>query len=181
MKPKKTFAISAILVLLLISILSGCGGSAEPPKKAADSSPSTATTSVKMIEPCNLVSKSEAQQYLGQPVKEAEKKETAAVGLKLCVYSTVEEGSGKYLQIGITQQSFMPNNGQTPKKIYDALKDNFKNAVKVDGIGNDAFLAPPGLHVLAGNYYLNFAVGNANDPKNLALLKTISKTVVGKL
>ena len=75
----------------------------------------------------------------------------------------------------------MPNNGQTPKKIYDALKENFKNAVKVDGIGADAFIAPPGLHVLAGNYYLTFAVGNANDPKNQDLLKSISKNVVGKL
>ena len=75
----------------------------------------------------------------------------------------------------------MPNNGQTPQKLYAALKGNFPNALKVDGIGNDAFIAPPGLHILAGNYYLTVAVGNSNDPKNLELLKAIGKIIVAKL
>ena len=70
---------------------------------------------------------------------------------------------------------------ETTKKIYDSLKGNFTNALKVDGIGNDAFIAPPGLHVLAGNYYLTVAVGNSNDPKNQELLKTIGKKIVSKL
>lgn len=158
------------LTLLSSLLLAGCGGSAAPPVPAA-----------KIIDPCDLVSKAEAQQYLGQPLKDPEKKETAAVGLKLCVYNTVQEGSGKLLQIGLTQQSFMPSNGQTPQKLYEALKGNYTNALKVDGIGNDAFIAPPGLHILAGNYYLTIAVGNSNDPKNQELLKTIGKKIVGKL
>jgi hypothetical protein len=74
----------------------------------------------------------------------------------------------------------MPSNGQTPQKLYDALKGNYTNAL-VDGIGNDAFIAPPGLHVLVGNYYLTVAVGNSNDPKNQELLKTIGKKIVSKL
>lgn len=171
-----------ILCLILLScvLLAGCGGSA-PPAKTPASPPAVSSTAAKTIEPCDLVSKTEAQQYLGQSLKDPEKKETAAVGLKLCVYNTVEEGSGKLLQIGLTQQSFMPNNGQTPKKLYDALKGNFTNALKVDGVGTDAFIAPPGLHVLSGNYYLTVAVGNSNDPKNQELLKTIGKKIVGKL
>lgn len=172
-----------ILCLILLScvLLTGCGSSAAPPAKAPASPPVVSSSAAKTIEPCDLVSKAEAQQYIGQPLKDPEKKETAAVGLKLCVYNTVQEGSGKLLQIGLTQQSFMPNNGQTPKKLYDALKSNFTNALKVDGVGTDAFIAPPGLHVLAGNYYLTVAVGNSNDPKNQELLKTIGKKIVGKL
>lgn len=180
MKFKWNITVIALLIIVFSSLLVGCGSSSEPPAKTP-SSPSSSTTSIKLIEPCDLISKTEAQQYIGQPIKDPEKKETAAVGLKLCVYNTVAEGSGKLLQIGLTQQAFMPNNGQTPKKIYDAMKDNFKNAVKVEGIGTDAFIAPPGLHVLTDNYYLTFAVGNANDTKNQDLLKSISKNVVGKL
>ena len=181
MKSRWTYNYILCLTLLSSLLLAGCGGSAAPPAKAPASPPAVSSTVAKTIEPCDLVSKSEAQQYIGQPLKDPEKKETAAVGLKLCVYSTVQEGSGKLLQIGLTQQSFMPKNGQTPKKLYDALKGNFTNALNVEGIGADAFIAPPGLHVLAGNYYLTVAVGNSNDPKNQELLKTIGKKIVGKL
>ena len=181
MKSRRTYIYILCLTLLSSLLLSGCGGNSAPPAKAPASSPAVSSTAAKIIEPCDLVSKTEAQQYLGQPLKDPEKKETSAVGLKLCVYNTVQEGSGKLLQIGLTQQSFMPNNGQTPRKLYDALKGNFTNALKVDGIGNDAFIAPPGLHVLTGNYYLTVAVGNSNDPKNQELLKTIGKKIVGKL
>ena len=181
MKSKSAVATIVCFILLSSLLLSGCGGSSTAPAKAPTSSPAVSASVSKTIEPCELVSKADAQQYLGQPLKDPEKKETAAVGLKLCVYNTVQEGSGKLLQIGITQQSFMPNNGQTPQKLYAALKGNFPNALKVDGIGNDAFIAPPGLHILAGNYYLTVAVGNSNDPKNLELLKAIGKIIVAKL
>jgi hypothetical protein len=171
MKAGKTVLVSLILTLLFTLLLPGCGGG----------SVSKMPAPAKLIEPCDLVSKSEAEQFIGKPVKNPEKKETAAVGLKLCIYDSVAEGSGQLLQIGLTQQAFMPGNGQTPKKIYDALKSNFSNAAKIDGIGNEAFIAPPGLHILAGNYYLTVAVGNSNDPKNQELLKTIGKKIVGKL
>lgn len=181
MKSKWTANTLVCLTVLSSLLLSGCGGSATAPAKAPASPPAVSATVSKTIEPCALVAKADAQQYLGQPVKDPEKKETAAVGLKLCVYNTVQEGSGKLLQIGITQQSFMPNNGQTPQKLYAAIKGNFPNALKVDGIGSEAFIAPPGLHVLTGNYYLTVAVGNSNDPKNQELLKTIGKKIVAKL
>jgi hypothetical protein len=169
-----------LVVLLVASLITGCGGTASK-QSPAPAAPPAATSAAKLIEPCNLVSKADAQQYIGQPLKDAEKKETPAVGLKLCVYTTVSEGSGKLLQIGITQQAFMPNNGQTPKSIYDALKNNFKDAKKVDGVGDDAFISPPGLHMMKGNYYVTVAVGNANDPKNQDLLKTIGKKIADQL
>lgn len=180
----KTKASILLVVLCIATLLAGCGGSPAPapttPAKPA-TAPSAPSASAKLIEPCDLISKAEAQQYIGQPMKDAEKKQTPAVGLKLCVYSTVSEGSGKFLQIGITQQAFMPNNGQTPKAIYDAIKGNFPNAMKIGGIGDDAFITPPGLHLLKGNYYLTVAVGNSNDPKNQELLKTIGKKIIEKI
>jgi hypothetical protein len=177
MKNKLT---NALIGLLTAVLLAGCGDSPAPTSHTLTKSPTAPAASKKLIEPCDLVSKADAELYIGQPLKDPEKKETAVVGLKLCVYNTVNEGSGKLLQIGLTQQAFMPNNGQTPKTIFDALA-NFKNAVKVDGIGDDAFISPPGLHVLKGGYYLTIAVGNSNDPKNQELLKTIGKKLVDEV
>jgi hypothetical protein len=180
-KIKHTVFFVACLALLLTALLSGCGSSSVPSAQTQPKPPATPAASAKIIEPCDLISKADAQQYIGEPLKDPEKKETPVVGLKLCVYNTVTEGSGKYLQIGLTQQSFMPANGQTPKSLYDALKNNFKNAVKIDGVGDDAFISPPGLHVLKGGYYLTIASGNSNDPKTQELLKTIGKKAVDKL
>lgn len=181
MKIKRTTALIACLMLLLTLLITGCGTSSAPSAQTPAKPAVAPAATSKIIEPCDLISKSDAQQYVGQPLQDPEKKETPVVGLKLCIYNTIAEGSGKLLQIGLTQQSFMPNNGQTPKKIYDSLKSNFTNALKVEGIGDDAFISPPGLHVLKGGYYLTIAIGNSNDPKNQELLKTIGKKTVEKL
>jgi hypothetical protein len=165
-------AVAAVVGLPMVVFLAGCGESSAPSSRAPANAP---TVLAKLIEPCDLLSKGDAESYIGQPLKDPERKETPVVGLKLCVYDTVSGGSGKLLQIGLTQQAFMPNNGQTPQSIYAALKANFKNAINVDGIGDDAFISPPGLHVLKGGFYLTVAVGNSNDPKNQELLQTIGK------
>lgn len=180
MKISRPIILIACFSILFTALLAGCGSNSSPTSQTPAKPQPVPVASAK-IEPCALISKAEAEQYIGQPLKDAEKKETPAVGLKLCVYNTVAEGSGKLLQLGITQQSFMSGSNQTPKSLYEALKNNFKNAVKVDGVGEDAFIAPPGLHVLKGGYYLTIAVGNANDPKNQELLKTIGKKTVDKL
>ena len=75
----------------------------------------------------------------------------------------------------------MPTNGQSPKAICESLKANFPNAVNVEGIGDDAFIASPGLHVIKGDYYITIGVGNSNDPKNRQILKEAGKKAVENL
>ena len=75
----------------------------------------------------------------------------------------------------------MPSSGQSPKSIYSSIKNNFPNAVKVDGVGDEAFIAPPGLHILSGTYYVTIAVGNSNDTKNREILKNAGQKAVDKL
>lgn len=119
--------------------------------------------SEKLIEAEQLISKAEAENLLGEPVKAAELTEQEGAGLKLCVYKPVDEKSTKYLQIGITQQAFIPRNSITPKSIYTALRENLEGIVFAEGVGDEAFLAPPGLHIISGDYYINIAVGKSED------------------
>lgn len=171
---KKSIAI--LIGLIIIAIVAGCSSS-----KNAGSINTPGKQQTKLLEPEMLISKQEAAQFIGQPVKDAEKKETKSVGMKLCVYNPVKEGTAKFLQVTITQQAFMPANGQTPQSIYESLKNNFKNAVKVDGVGDEAFIAPPGLHMLKNGYYITIAVGNSDDEKNRELLKSVGKKAVDNL
>lgn len=39
------------------------------------------------------------------------------------------------------------------------------NAAKIDGVGDDNFLAPPGLHILKGNYYMTVSTGLMSKDK----------------
>ena len=162
---------------LLAFIVAGCSGSPDKASPAA----SAGKPAVKILEACDIITKAEAEQFIGEAVKEAEKKETPQVGLKLCVYNSAKSESNKFLQVGITQESFMPSSGQSPKSIYSSIKNNFPNAVKVDGVGDEAFIAPPGLHILSGTYYVTIAVGNSNDPKNREILKIAGQKAVDKL
>ena len=162
------------VVLYTAAVLAGCSGKVQNSRAAG-------TASERIIEPCELVSKPEAEQLTGVSLKDAEKTDTRAVGMKLCIYNAADESSARFLQISITQQAFMPDNGQTPKSIFQSLKDNFDDAVAVEGIGDEAFIAPPGLHLLKEDYYICIAVGNSDDGNNREILKAAGRVAVKNL
>jgi hypothetical protein len=134
-------------ILLIISVLCGCDSK---PKE------NTGNTEVKIIEPSMIITKEDAKALTGVNFGECTVKEQPVVGLKLCVY----EKDGAFLQIGITQSAFMDTtNSTTPESIYKSTKSAFKDAARIDGIGDDNFLSPPGLHILKGNYYMTVSLG----------------------
>ncbi len=163
---------SLVLVAVVITTLAGgCSGSKSE----------TQSQKGKIVDPCELISKRDAEQLIGEPMKDPQERDKKVVGLKLCTYESTKKDSFRFFQISITQQAFMPNNGQSPKSIYKSLKANFPNAVNVEGIGDDAFIAPPGLHVLKGDYYITIGVGNSENPENREILKAGGKKAVKNL
>ena len=158
-------------VVLVLTLFTGCRESTSKPQNAQ----------ANLIEPCDLISKVDAQELMGEPLKDAENKENKAVGQKFCTYNAVNDDSFSLFQISITQQAFMPSDGLSPKSIYETLKANFPEGVKVDGVGADAFIAPPGLHLIKDEYYITIAVGNSDDPKNRAILKAAGEKALQNL
>ncbi len=135
----------SILILLVITLFSGCDS--KDNDKAAG-------TGSKIIEPAMLISKEDAKALIGVSFDECTVKEQPAVGLKLCVY----EKDGAFLQLGLTQGTKMKG-GNTPESIYNSIKGGFKEAARIDGVGDDNFIAPPGLHILKNGYYLTVSLG----------------------
>jgi len=140
-----------------------------------------ATASDELIEPEQLISNDEAAQLLGEAAKVGDKTEQAVVGLKAVMYEAADKNSFEFLQISLTQQAFMPENGQTPQTIYDEIIAAFDGGEKVDGIGNTAVFATPGLHIMASGYYISIGAGNLNDEAVRETLKQAGALAVKNL
>lgn len=154
---KKLYAATTGL-LLAVSLLCGCD------KKESGTAE---TASVKIIEPAMIISREDAKALTGVNFGECTVKEEPRVGLKMCVY----DKDGALLQLGLIQVAFMDQKtragGNTPESIYTTTKSAFKDAGKIEGVGDDNFLAPPGLHILKGGYYLTVSMGMSKDKEKL--------------
>ena len=134
-----------------------------------------------LIEPEQLLSKEEATSLIGETVKDGEKSEQAVVGLKICMYEAADENSFRFIQISLTQQDFMPENGQTPEAIYRGVVSGFDGGEKVDGIGDEAVFAVPGIHITADGYYIVIGAGNSDDEAVREVLKKAGSLAVANL
>jgi len=122
------------------------------------------------IEPTLIITREDAKALTGVSFDECVVKEQPAVGLKLCVY----EKDDAFLQLGLTQ----PKKGEknTPESIYNSIKGAFKDAAKIEGLGDDNFIAPPGLHIMKDGYYITISLGLMNRDReklNVAGMKAV--------
>jgi len=170
--------LSMIIVVAIAVLLAGCSNGSNP---LNDNTNDKSTASKQLIEPCQLISKAEAEELLGKALKEPEKTDNAVVGAKACFYDSVDETKG-FLDLSLTQQAFMQNAEITPKYLFESIKENFEDELtKVDEIGDEAFIATPGIHILMGEYYIVIGVGNSGDETNRAILKAAGKKAVNNL
>ncbi|NLI29727.1 MAG: hypothetical protein GX423_06570 [Nitrospiraceae bacterium] len=147
----------AFLVAVMTGLSGGCSGMSDPPL--------VPDTPGNLIDPCALISRSDVERIIGEPMKRAVQTEDRAAGLRVCGYATEREGSSILVQVGIVR----PDAERTPRSRYELLRNNTPEAPKVAGIGDEAFIATPGLHILKNGYYLIVAVGAA-EPDKLALV-----------
>jgi len=126
--------------------------------------------SAKLIEPCNLISKNEAENIMETPLREGHYTENKITGQKICIYEAADKNSFVFLQISLTQNEFIPANilsaGQNAKTIFTSIKNAFPDRENINEIGDDAFIAPPGIHILKGDYYLTIGAGNIKRNKD---------------
>ncbi len=137
----------------------------------------------KVLEPEELISKNDAAKLLGEEVQDGKKSETPIVGMKLCMYSAVNPSSRHYIQVSITQDSFMPRESVNSETIYRELKKMFGGSKReVKELGNDAFIATGGLYLFKDGYYIMISSGNTiTNDQTIATLKEAGKTALDKL
>lgn len=125
---------------------------------------------VRVIAPCEVLTQADAEAIMGEAMKEGESRDNKVVGQKLCLYNAAEESSFAFLQISLTQNAFMPEDtltsGQNARRIYETTKSAFPDRETVNGMGDEAFIATPGIHILSGDYYIVIGAGNLQRNKD---------------
>ncbi|MCG8341855.1 MAG: hypothetical protein MI684_03360 [Chlorobiales bacterium] len=135
-----------------------------------------------LIEPCELITKTDAETLLGEPVKEPEKSEQQVVGMKLCMYNPLDEASTSFLQITLTQQAFMKPGGVPPSDIFHSIKDaQSEGRIDLEGFGDEAFIATGGLYILKDDYYISIGTGNTDLPEVQERLKSAGNVAARNL
>ena len=154
---KNLFILFSAIFIFLTSLL--FTGENDHAAHAADLQKAT-----QLIEPCNLISKTEAESVMGTALSEGQYTENKITGQKICLYEAADKNSFDFLQISLTQNKFIPPNilssGQNAKTIFTSIKDAFPDREDINKIGDDAFIAPPGIHILKGDCYLSIGAGN---------------------
>jgi hypothetical protein len=167
----------ALAMLSLCACGAPAGNQGGAPSEAVASPPGD-SAAAGIIEPSALISREEAESVLGISLGTAQTSEQKRVGLKQCLY----ESEDRFFQIGLTQQAMMPTEQtQTPESLYRAIVENFEDAVQAEGIGDEAYFATPGLHVLQDGYYILIAIGNLSDEDNREKLTEAGRLAVKNL
>lgn len=177
----------APVVFILCWVLlaaSGCGKSSSP-AATRDKGPAAEKPAQKIVNPCFLITKEEAEAALGEPVQEPEFEDAKnPLGQKLCHYNPKSESSQKFIQISVVQNEGMSKilreQEYNVAKLFQETKKNLETQ-PVPGIGEDAFWGTPGLHVLKGSVYFVVGVGNTDLPANLELAKSLAQKAASRL
>lgn len=175
---------AAGILVMAIFVIAGCGNAG---KTAEDQGDSTAkkTTSSEVTDVRTLLTRAEAAELLGEPVKEPDYQVKEPMGQQLLFFSTEADTALRFIQVSVVQNEGMSGNlqssGYNVIKLYQETKKMFKDNQSVTGIGDEAFWATNGLHILKGNYYINISTGNTEDPANLELAKKVADKVIPRL
>ena len=178
------------LFVSTLILFTGCGGS-DPGSENSQGKQTTVQASkgpagCQLKEPCDLITRAEAESVIGEAVKDGQYGEQKVVGMKKCFYEAANPDSGKFLQITVQQASFMPPQvreaGQSPKSIFAETKKMLADGrVDLAGLGDEAFIGTGGLHMLAGDYYITVGVGNPDQDGNRQKLEAAGRLVLTKL
>jgi hypothetical protein len=206
----KRISLIAALALLAAVFLGGCslvqpsaGGTAAPvvtaspdidprllmPKKDAEALVGNALQDALILLSANPLATAAAQPSPSSPASAGPAATSAAPPAASnfieCFYETAVKG-GRFLQITLMQTTQeLANSGVSAKAYFDSLitLDSLGDPklMMVQGVGDEAFILPPGIHIMSRGYYIVIGVGNPDDAANREILMNAGKLAVKNL
>lgn len=170
-----------LLVLMTLAVMSWLPACGDQSQNAAAPA-STGQSREKLVQPEELISRQEAETLLGVRFRECDKTEQPAVGQIICFYDSTD--SDRLFQVALVQNAAFTDEMlqyQNAATIYATTREMLLDMATAESVGDDAFIAVPGIHILKGNHYLTIAVGNTSDEANRAILRKAGKIAVENL
>ena len=183
---KKGFAL--ILPLIIVAaMLSGCMGSSSGYYETPMPSGAPAPTPSQEIQPQQLIDRKTAETLVGNKLKdmdESKPNEDQVNGMIFCQYNA-DTDSGRFLQVAIYRRTELYNHDPEWKfqafQANDPKKTALITITPVEGVGEKAFIADPGIHIMSNGYYIIVSVGDPEIPENQQILKAAGAKAVENL
>lgn len=111
----------------------------------------------------------------------------ALIEYVMCFYESAVQGD-RFLQISVLQNTpYMAAQGVPVKGLFDRLRSPGPGVMSdptlmvVEDVGDEAYILPPGIHIMFQGYYIVIGVGDPVDPDNVKILTKAGKLAVENL
>jgi Protein of unknown function (DUF3558) len=159
-------AIAVQIALLSVLNFTSCNqssktaGDASAPNGSANPANSNAKPSeAKELDACKLVTKAEAEEILGEHVKDADSGPASMHGGTICMYGSQDSLSAKHVTVRVESPNFDWNKYKEERRIEGEKMQPKRGRVRpVPGLGKDAYFARHVLHVLTDHGILTVII-----------------------
>ena len=122
-------------------------------------SPSNTSSSSGDLDACKLVTKAEAEEVLGEKVKDAQSGPASMQGGSVCIYESPDSMSARHVTVRVESPNFDWNNFKEAKRIEGEKMQPRRGYIRpVSGLGKEAYFARHVLHVLTDHGILTVIV-----------------------
>jgi hypothetical protein len=111
----------------------------------------------------------------------------ALIEYVMCFYDSAVKGD-RFLQISVLQNTpYMAAQGIPVKNLFDRLRSPGPGVMSdptlmvVENVGDEAYILPPGIHIMFQGYYIVIGVGDPVDPDNEKILVEAGRLAVKNL
>lgn len=133
------------------------------------------------IDPCDLLPPHELETLLGGPVGLPVRSLLVPLGTQVCLYETVGEDPGAFIQVSLTQAEDVPRPGPRPSDIFHNTRAAMATRTEIPRLGDAAFIAISGLYMLIGEDFVEIAAGNTDRPEIRERLPRAGEIVLDNL
>jgi hypothetical protein len=180
-----------IAFLAFISLIACSQNDSHGAAGASNAVAATPAASSSELDACKLVTKAEAEQVMGEKLKDPDSGPASTAGGTICIYGSPDSMSAKNVTVRVESPNFNWTKFKEDKRVEGEKMAPKKGRIRqVPGLGKDAYFARHVLHVLTDHGILTVivfkdpadaAAGEDKETKAEAAEKTLAEKAVPRM
>jgi hypothetical protein len=193
-----SYLIASLTTLIALLTFTACNSNNKPTSAAspatsgsAPARSSSSSSSSGEIDACKLVTKAEAEEVMGEKLKDPDSGPASMAGGTVCRFESPESLSAKNVTIRVESPNFKWDKFKEDKRVEGEKMQPQRGYIRqVPGLGKDAYFARHALHVLTDHGILTVIVfkapgdavaSEAKETKAEAAEKTLAEKAVPRM